>query len=154
MEDGRLTDGHGRTVNFKNTIVLMTSNADPADLKNRFRPEFLNRIDEILAFRSLTQKDLRRIVDIQLEQVRLRLADKRVPLQLTDEAKDFLSKEGYDPAYGARPLKRAVQRLLIDHLAKLLLSGDIREGQTVEVDAGKDGLSFKTAKGKAKVPST
>jgi ATP-dependent Clp protease ATP-binding subunit ClpB len=154
MEDGRLTDGHGRTVNFKNTLVLMTSNADPSELKTRFRPEFLNRIDEILAFRSLTQEDLRRIVDIQLEHVRARLADKRVSLNLSDKAKDFLAKEGYDPDYGARPLKRTVQRLLIDPLAKLLLSGEVREDQVVEAEAGKDGLNFKTAKGRAKVPST
>jgi len=154
MEEGRLTDGHGRTVNFKNTLVLMTSNADPTDLKNRFRPEFLNRIDEILTFRSLTQEDLRRIVDIQLEHVRARLADKRVTLNLTDKAKDFLAREGFDPAYGARPLKRAVQRLLVDALAKLLLSGEIREGQAVEIDTGKDGLSLKTAKGRTKVPSS
>ncbi|MDD5627421.1 MAG: ATP-dependent chaperone ClpB [Elusimicrobia bacterium] len=153
MEDGRLTDGHGRTVNFKNTLVLMTSNADPADLKNRFRPEFLNRIDEILSFRSLTAPDLRRIVDIQLEHVRGRLADRRVALNLTDQAKDFLAREGYDPAYGARPLKRAVQRLLVDPLARKLLSGEVRDGQSVEVDAGKDGLAFKAAKGRAKVPS-
>ncbi|MCX5797719.1 MAG: ATP-dependent chaperone ClpB [Elusimicrobia bacterium] len=154
MEDGRLTDGHGRTVNFKNTLVLMTSNADPADLKSRFRPEFLNRIDEILAFRALSKEDLRRIVDIQLEHVRARLADRRVTLDLTDKAKDFLAQEGYDPAYGARPLKRAVQKLLVDPLARLLLSGEVRERQAVEVDAGKDALSFKAAKSKTKVASS
>jgi len=93
-------------------------------------------------------------VDLQLEHVRARLADKRASLDLTDKAKDFLAKEGYDPAYGARPLKRVVQRLLIDPLAKLLLSGEVREGQAVETDAGKDGLSFKTAKGKVKAKVT
>jgi len=153
MEDGRLTDGHGRTVNFKNTIVLMTSNADPAGLKSRFRPEFLNRIDEILAFRSLTAEDLRRIVDIQLGQVRGRLADKRVILNLTDAAKDHLAREGFDPAYGARPLKRAMQRLLVDPLAKLLLGGEIKEGHVVEADADREGLRFKAAKGRAKAAS-
>jgi ATP-dependent Clp protease ATP-binding subunit ClpB len=145
MEDGRLTDGQGRTVNFKNTILLMTSNVAPEELKSRFRPEFLNRIDEQLTFRSLDAKDLRKIVDIQLAQVAKRLEDKRVRLTLSDEAKDFLGRQGYDPAYGARPLKRAIQKHLVDPLARLLLAGDVREGQSLSVDVGKDKLTFKGA---------
>ncbi|MEK7857704.1 MAG: ATP-dependent chaperone ClpB [Elusimicrobiota bacterium] len=148
MEDGRLTDGQGRTVNFKNTILLMTSNVEQDALKDRFRPEFLNRIDEILLFRSLTPKDLRRIVDIQLKRVSERLTDKRITLTVSEEAKDFLAHQGYDPAYGARPLKRAVQKHLVDPLAKLLLTGEVREGQKVEIDAGSGRLSFRTAKKK------
>ena len=148
MEDGRLTDGQGRTVNFKNTILLMTSNVQQDELKDRFRPEFLNRIDEILLFRSLTPKDLRRIVDIQLKRVSERLTDKRITLTVSEEAKDFLAHQGYDPAYGARPLKRAVQKHLVDPLAKLLLTGEVREGQKVEIDAGSGRLSFRTAKNK------
>ncbi|HEX4046730.1 MAG TPA: AAA family ATPase, partial [Elusimicrobiota bacterium] len=151
MDDGRLTDGQGRTVNFTNTVLLMTSNAQKDELKTRFRPEFLNRIDEILEFSSLDKAHLRRIVDIQLEAVRKRLAERRVNLELTDAAKDLLAREGYDPAYGARPLKRAISRLVVDPLARMLLAGELVDGGRVSADAGKDGLVFRAgAKDKKK----
>ena len=146
MEDGRLTDGQGRTVNFKNTLLLMTSNLDPADLKARFRPEFLNRVDETLIFHPLSEEHLRKIVDIQLGRVRKRLLERRVSLELTDAAKDSLAKEGYDPAYGARPLKRAIQKRLVDPLARLLLTGEVKDGDSLTVGVDKDGLTFKAAK--------
>jgi ATP-dependent Clp protease ATP-binding subunit ClpB len=145
MDDGRLTDGQGRTVNFTNTVLLMTSNAQKDELKSRFRPEFLNRIDEILEFSSLGKEHLRRIVDIQLESVRKRLVERRVCLELTDAAKDLLAREGYDPAYGARPLKRAISRLVVDPLARMLLTGEVKDGSRVAADAGKDGLVFRVA---------
>ena len=145
MDDGRLTDGQGRTVNFTNTVLLMTSNAQKDELKTRFRPEFLNRIDEIVEFSSLDKAHLRRIVDIQLDSVRKRLAERRVVLELSDAAKDLLAREGYDPAYGARPLKRAISRLVVDPLARMLLSGELKDGGRVAADAGKDGLVFRAA---------
>ncbi|MBI4375481.1 MAG: ATP-dependent chaperone ClpB [Elusimicrobia bacterium] len=148
MDDGRLTDGQGRTVNFKNTILLMTSNLDPAELKSRFRPEFLNRIDEVLVFQALERDQLRVIVDIQLDRVRQRLAERRIALTLDEAAKDFLAREGYDPAYGARPLKRAIQRHVIDPMAKLLLTGEVKDGDAISASAGKDGLSFKAVRKK------
>jgi ATP-dependent Clp protease ATP-binding subunit ClpB len=148
MEDGRLTDGQGRTVNFKNTILLMTSNLDAAELKNRFRPEFLNRIDETLIFHPLDQKDLRKIVDIQLARVLARLKDRRVAVLIEDEAKDYLAREGYDPAFGARPLKRSIQKLLVDPLARMLLTGEVRDGDALEVSTSKGGLVFKAARKK------
>jgi ATP-dependent Clp protease ATP-binding subunit ClpB len=147
MDDGRLTDGQGRTVNFTNTVILMTSNATKEELKSRFRPEFLNRLDDVLEFSSLDKETLRRIVDIQLDSVRKRLAERRLDLSLTPAAKDLLAKEGYDPAYGARPLKRAVSRLVVDPLARMLLAGEVKEGQRLEADAGKDGqLVFRAVK--------
>jgi ATP-dependent Clp protease ATP-binding subunit ClpB len=148
MDDGRLTDGQGRTVNFTNCILLMTSNVDPGELKSRFRPEFLNRIDEILEFKSLEKDQLRRIVDVQLAAVRKRLTERRVTLEVADAAKDLLAREGYDPAYGARPLKRAIARLVVDPLARLLLTGEVKDGDTVTADAGKDGLVFRAAAAK------
>jgi ATP-dependent Clp protease ATP-binding subunit ClpB len=150
MDDGRLTDGQGRTVNFTNTVLLMTSNAQKDELKTRFRPEFLNRIDEILEFSSLDREHLRRIVDIQLETVRKRLEGRRVELTLSDAAKDLLAREGYDPAYGARPLKRAISRLVVDPLARLLLTGEVKDGGRVSVDAGKEGLVFRSTAAKEK----
>jgi ATP-dependent Clp protease ATP-binding subunit ClpB len=148
MEDGRMTDGQGRTVNFKNTMLLMTSNLDPAELKSRFRPEFLNRIDETLVFHALNEKHLRNIVDIQLESVSRRLKDRRIQVSLSDDAKDYLAREGYDPAYGARPLKRAIQKHVVDPLARLLLTGEVREGDSIAVAAGREGLTFKSVKKK------
>ncbi len=146
FEDGRLTDGQGRTVNFRNTLVLMTSNLDPADLKTRFRPEFLNRIDETLIFHPLDEKDLRKIVDIQLARVLARLKDRRIAVLIEDGAKDYLAKQGYDPSYGARPLKRAIQKLLVDPLARMLLTGEVRDGDAIEVSTSKGGLVFKSAR--------
>ena len=146
MDDGRLTDGQGRTVNFTNTLLLMTSNAQKDELKSRFRPEFLNRIDETLEFKRLEPEQLRRVVDVQLRAVLKRVEERRVALEVSDAAKDHLAREGYDPAFGARPLKRAIARLVVDPLARMLLTGEVKEGDRVTVDAGKDGLTFRTAK--------
>ena len=153
MDDGRLTDGQGRTVNFTNTILLMTSNAPKDELKARFRPEFLNRLDDILEFSSLDQEHLRRIVDVQLASIRKRLVERRIELTLTDAAKDLLAKEGYDPAYGARPLKRVISRLVIDPIARLLLTGEIKEGERITADVGEKGLSFRSVGRKKASPA-
>ena len=162
LDDGRLTDGQGRTVDFRNTIIIMTSNigsnwiqeeSDEKTIKTRvqealrahFRPEFLNRIDEIVIFRRLSSKQLSKIVDIQLAQVTKRLEEKRIDLTLTEAAKEAIAKEGYDPAFGARPLKRALQRLVLDPLSKKVIAGEIKEGSVVKVDSPKgngDGLVF------------
>jgi ATP-dependent Clp protease ATP-binding subunit ClpB len=133
LDDGRLTDGQGRTVDFRNTIVIMTSNA--TDLQATFRPEFLNRIDEIVRFQSLSQEQLAEIVELQVAGLRRRLAERRIGLELSGEAKRVLVEHGYDPAYGARPLKRTVQREVENPLAMKVLSGEIGEGDTVLVDA-------------------
>jgi ATP-dependent Clp protease ATP-binding subunit ClpB len=134
LDDGRLTDGHGRTVDFTNTVLIMTSNL-PGDPREFFKPEFVNRIDDIVFFRELTEDDLARIVEIQLKGLRARLAAKRIGLEVTDAAMAALAREGYDPAYGARPLKRVIQRRLADELAMRVLDGKIAEGDTVTVDA-------------------
>jgi ATP-dependent Clp protease ATP-binding subunit ClpB len=133
LDDGRLTDGQGRTVDFRNTIVIMTSNAP--DLEAVFRPEFLNRIDDIVRFRELGREELSEIVRLQVEGLRQRLADRRIDLVLTDAAADLLIDKGYNPAYGARPLKRTIQRELENPLALKVLSGEIGEGDTVRADA-------------------
>jgi ATP-dependent Clp protease ATP-binding subunit ClpB len=139
LDDGRLTDGHGRTVDFRNTVVIMTSNIRSTDeLRERFRPEFLNRIDEVVVFQPLTREQLAEIVELQLRRLRERLAERRIELEVSDAAKELLSEEGWDPAYGARPLKRAIQRLLENPLALRLLEGDFAEGDTVQVDV-RDG---------------
>ncbi len=148
MDDGRLTDGQGRTVDFTNAMLLMTSNAPKDELKSRFRPEFLNRIDEILEFAPLEKAQLRRIVDVQLESVRRRLAARRVTLEVSDAAKDLIASEGYDPAYGARPLKRAIARLVVDPLARLLLTGEVKDGDAVSADARDGALTFRSARRK------
>ena len=134
LDDGRLTDGQGRTVDFTNTVLIMTSNlaGDPNDF---FKPEFVNRIDEIVRFRELTRDDLNQIVDIQLRHLRDRLAERRITLEVTDAAKQALADKGYDPAFGARPLKRVIQRHVADPLAMLVLEGKVVEGGTVTVDA-------------------
>ena len=161
LDDGRLTDGHGRTVDFKNTIVIMTSNVgsqwikelggtDGAEMRRRvmaateqsFRPEFLNRIDEIVIFNNLTRDDLARIVEIQLGHLRQLLADRKIDLRLTDRAMRWLADTGYDPVYGARPLKRTIQRELQDPLALKILGGEFGEGDGIRVDANEDGLYF------------
>src|SRR5438034_1296784 len=157
LDDGRLTDGHGRTVDFKNTVVIMTSNVgshlilayrggnDPESfeqmkkevlevLRQQFRPEFLNRVDEIVVFHSLSREHLKQIVDIQLERLRARLAERHIVLELTERAKEHLAATGYDPSYGARPLKRVIQKKLETPLGRLLLKGDVKDGQTVVVD--------------------
>jgi len=139
LDDGRLTDGQGRTVDFRNTVIIMTSNIRSTEaLTERFRPEFLNRIDEIVEFKPLSRDQLGEIVELQLARLRHRLAERGLSLELTDEAKELIAEAGWDPAYGARPLKRALQRLVENPLALRLLEGDFGEGDTVRVDA-KDG---------------
>jgi ATP-dependent Clp protease ATP-binding subunit ClpB len=146
MDDGRLTDGQGRTVDFKNTIVIMTSNAPKEDLPRLFRPEFLNRVDEIIDFHRLTKDDLKKIVDIQLSGLKSRLSDRRIEIELTEAAKDRLIQAGYDPAYGARPLKRAIQREIETPLARKLVAGEIREGAQVLIDERGGELVFEAPK--------
>jgi ATP-dependent Clp protease ATP-binding subunit ClpB len=141
LDDGRLTDGQGRTVDFTNVVLIMTSNLQ-GDPRNFFKPEFINRIDEIVRFRELTEDDLARIVAIQLRGLRDRLAARRVNLEVTDAAVTALAKAGYDPAFGARPLKRVIQRQLADELAMRLLDGKIAEGDTVTVDGEGDSLTI------------
>ena len=159
LDDGRLTDGQGRTVDFRNTVIIMTSNlgselwqdnqaevsrdAITASLRQHFRPEFINRIDEIVVFHKLAKEQLEKIVDIQLERVNHLLADKGYKLEIDAEARRFLADSGYDPDFGARPLKRAIQRELQDPLAMKILSGEILPGSTIRVTRGKDGLEFK-----------
>ena len=164
LDDGRITDSQGRTVNFKNTIIIMTSNLGSqqilkhpdspeavkddvmAELKLNFRPEFLNRVDEILIFHALTKSDLMNIVDIQLKNFAARLNERGVKFEITDKGKEFLTEAGYDPAYGARPLKRAIVRELETPVSRLLISGDLPEGSTLEVDSGDNALTFKCKK--------
>ena len=138
LDDGRLTDGQGRTIDFTNVVLIMTSNL-PGDPREYFKPEFVNRIDDIVRFRSLTEDDLGRIVDIQLEGITKRLAQRRITLDVTPAASAALAKEGYDPAFGARPLKRVIQREIADPLAIAILEGRYGEGDTVVVDADADG---------------
>jgi ATP-dependent Clp protease ATP-binding subunit ClpB len=149
LDDGRLTDGQGRTVDFKNTIVIMTSNAQQEDLPRLFRPEFLNRVDEVINFHRLTQEELKKIVDIQLETLRTRLAERHIDLKLTDAAREHLVTVGYDPAYGARPLKRAIQKEVETPLARMLVAGEVRDGKTVHLDLRKGVLVFEVESPKA-----
>src|SRR5690349_18715062 len=143
LDDGRLTDGQGRTVDFRNTVIIMTSNIRSAEsLREHFRPEFLNRIDEIVEFKALSRDQLGEIVELQLERLRERLADRGLKLELTDDAKQAIGDAGWDPTYGARPLKRAIQRLLENPLALRLLEGDFGEGDTIRVDAQNGDLVF------------
>ena len=158
LDDGRLTDGQGRTVDFRNTLVIMTSNLGSElwangnnevthEMVNRilqahFRPEFINRLDEIIIFHPLTREDLASIVDIQLQRVKRMLAERGYNLDVSKDAKDYLAEIGYDPDYGARPLKRAIQRELQDPLAMRLLAGDFRPGETIGVEKGEQGLEF------------
>jgi ATP-dependent Clp protease ATP-binding subunit ClpB len=138
LDDGRLTDGQGRTVDFTNVVLIMTSNY-PGDPLELFKPEFINRVDDIVRFRELSQDDLRRIVEIQLETLKVRLADRRIALAVTDEAEDVLARDGFDPAFGARPLKRLIQREIGDRLAVAILDGKVADGDDVVVDVGPDG---------------
>jgi ATP-dependent Clp protease ATP-binding subunit ClpB len=143
LDDGRLTDGQGRTVDFRNTVMIMTSNIrSPEALRDVFRPEFLNRVDEIVQFKPLEREQLCEIVEIQLGRLRERLAERGLTLELTKEAKEALVEAGWDPAYGARPLKRAIQRLIENPLALRLLEGEFREGDTVVVAATAGELTF------------
>jgi ATP-dependent Clp protease ATP-binding subunit ClpB len=143
LDDGRLTDGQGRTVDFRNTVLIMTSNVrSPDQLREFFRPEFLNRIDEIVEFQPLTKEQLAEIVELQLERLRARLGERGIELELTDDAKQVLAEAGWDPTYGARPLKRALQRLVENPLALRLLEGVFGEGDRVRVDARDGELVF------------
>ena len=147
LDDGRLTDGQGRTVDFRNTVIIMTSNVRSAEqLRDVFRPEFLNRIDEIIEFHALSRDQLGEIVELQLRRLRERLAERGLGLELTDEAKELVAEAGWDPTYGARPLKRALQRLVENPLALRLLEGDFAEGDTVRVDVRDGELAFEKAR--------
>jgi ATP-dependent Clp protease ATP-binding subunit ClpB len=146
LDDGRLTDGHGRTVDFRNTVLIMTSNVRSADaLRDVFRPEFLNRVDEVIEFKPLSKEQIAEIVELQLGKLRERLAERRIELELTEAAKETLAEAGWDPAYGARPLKRAIQRLVENPLALRLLEGDFADGDTIRVDAEEGEIRFEKA---------
>jgi ATP-dependent Clp protease ATP-binding subunit ClpB len=152
LDDGRLTDGQGRTVDFRNTVVIMTSNIRSADqLLEHFRPEFVNRIDEIVTFEPLTKEQIGEIVELQLQRLRDRLAERRIELELTDNARELLVEEGWDPAFGARPLKRAIQRLLENPLALALLEGRFGEGEAVTAYADRGEIVFAPADAPAPV---
>ena len=172
LDDGRLTDGQGRTVDFRNVILVLTSNlgsqfltdplTSPEEKRNEvmsvvqasFKPEFLNRLDDIIIFEALSKEELGEIVEIQLARIAKRLTDRRLSLEVTDAARSWLADEGYDPAYGARPLRRLVQREIGDRLARMLLAGEVLDGQTVVVDKvdGSEGLALR-AEGEAHLPS-
>ncbi len=146
LDDGRLTDGHGRTVDFRNTVLIMTSNLrSPEAMQEVFRPEFLNRIDEIVEFHALDREQLAEIVELQLRRLRQRLAERGIDLELTPASKEAVAEAGWDPTYGARPLKRAIQRMIENPLALRLLEGDFAEGDTVLVDAKDGELVFEKA---------
>ncbi|MBG7616778.1 MAG: AAA family ATPase [Chloroflexi bacterium] len=182
LDDGRLTDGQGRTVDFRNTVIIMTSNAGVelikresalgfslggggnekkqsyekmrdkvmAEVHKTFRPEFINRIDEIIVFHELNQEQLRQIIDLFAQDVCLRLQERKITLQISEAAKNWLADKGYDPVYGARPLRRALERYLENPLASKILAGDFKEGDKVMADAGKEGITFKRSKKKVK----
>ncbi len=160
LDDGRITDGQGRTVDFKNTVIIMTSNIGSQfiteeesrearsrlvmdALRAHFRPEFLNRVDEIIIFDRLTEDDLKQIVEIQLGRLTKRLEQQKITLDLSDSAKELIAREGYDPVYGARPLKRAIQKEILDPLSIDILEGKVHEGETVHVDAKNGTLEFR-----------
>jgi ATP-dependent Clp protease ATP-binding subunit ClpC len=175
LEDGRLTDGHGRTVNFKNTVVIMTSNLGTEEferhsigfsketngemarrknaiedaLKKTFRPEFLNRLDEVVIFQPLTEEQIKLIVDLMMKDIQKRLEERRISVELTEEAKSQLTKEGFDPAFGARPLRRTLQRRVENPLSTKILQGEFKEGDHIVVDSGPEGFTF-SAKAKRK----
>ena len=183
LDDGRLTDGHGRTVDFKNTVVIMTSNAGVelikrdttfgfagqkersqaakdgyqkmkdkvmAEVKKTFRPEFLNRIDEIIVFHELNEEQLRQVVDLLVKDLQSRLEERKLTIEISDKAKSWLAEVGYDPTYGARPLRRAIEQHVENPLASRLLHGEFKEGETILVDRSPDGLTFKAKKAKTK----
>jgi len=160
LDDGRLTDGQGRTVDFKNTLIIMTSNIGAeylvglkdeddfeqarsyvlAEVKTRFRPEFLNRVDEIIVFHRLRRDQMAAIVDIQLRRLQQLLSDRKISLEVDDQARAWLANRGYDPAYGARPLKRVIQKQVQDPLAEQILAGRVTDGQTVHVTVSDGAL--------------
>jgi len=160
LDEGRLTDGQGRNVDFRNSIVIMTSNIGSpliqqaariedvkeevaALLKSTFKPEFLNRVDEVITFQRLGKAEILKIVDIQLALLARRLGEQGITRSVSPKAKAYLAEAGFDPLYGARPLKRAIQNLVQNPLARKVLAGDIKEGATAVVDLGKDGLAIK-----------
>ncbi|HEY1374324.1 MAG TPA: AAA family ATPase, partial [Candidatus Binatia bacterium] len=162
LEDGRLTDGQGRTVDFKNTVIIMTSNLGSqfivdltdrkemerrvtAALQQAFKPEFLNRIDEVVIFNPLGREEIKHIVEIQLKRLERLLADRKISIEVTDAAKALLAERGYDPVYGARPLKRTIQRMIQDPLALRILNGDFGEGDRIAVDAEGGDIVFRKA---------
>ena len=167
LDDGRLTDGQGRTVDFRNTVIIMTSNLGAEYLVNlgekddvesvreevmgvvraAFRPEFLNRVDEIILFHRLRREDMGAIVDIQMQRLQMLLSDRKIVLQLEEDAREWLANKGYDPAYGARPLKRVIQKEVQDPLAERILLGDILDGSIVKITAGSDRLNFRPIRG-------
>ncbi len=183
MDDGRLTDGHGRTVNFKNTVIVMTSNAGAEvikresqlgfatrretavtqnqryedmkkkvneEVRKRFLPEFLNRLDDIIVFHELSEEQLKGIVELMLKDLQKRLSEHKVTIELTEKAKAWLAKEGYDPVFGARPLRRVIERTIENPLSSQLLRGELKEGDTVKIDLDKEGkLTFKSKAAKA-----
>jgi ATP-dependent Clp protease ATP-binding subunit ClpB len=161
LDDGRLTDGQGRTVDFKNVVIIMTSNVGSTfiselagkneelmrthvmqALRGQFRPEFLNRVDEIVIFKSLVTQQLMEIVEKETKILAKRLLERKITLDLSDNAKSLIAKEGFDPVYGARPIKRTIQRIVIDPLAQKVLSGEFKEGDTVFVDAQDGKIVF------------
>jgi ATP-dependent Clp protease ATP-binding subunit ClpB len=159
LDDGRLTDSQGRTVDFRNSVIIMTSNigsqfimeeSSPTArerlvmdaLRQHFRPEFLNRIDDIVIFDRLSEEELKKIVEIQLRRLVRRLENQKLTLELSDAAKAFVASHGYDPVYGARPLKRAIQKYILDPLSMEILEGKFREGQRIKVEAEDKGLKF------------
>jgi ATP-dependent Clp protease ATP-binding subunit ClpC len=179
LDDGRMTDGHGRTVDFKNTVIIMTSNAGVElikresaigftprkdqtkaqksnyedmkekvmiEVKKTFRPEFLNRLDEIIVFHELNEEQLRQVVDLLAKDLQKRLAERKLSVEITEKAKSWLAKEGYDPVYGARPLRRALEKYVENPLAVKVLGGEFKEGDTIVVDDGDDGLTFTSRK--------
>jgi ATP-dependent Clp protease ATP-binding subunit ClpB len=159
LDDGRLTDGQGRTVNFRNTVVIMTSNIGSQFLQNeeydpdgalvalraKFRPEFLNRVDDIIIFHNLDLEELIQIVEIQAGRLQKMLAERRISLELSTQAKEYIARQGYDPAYGARPIKRTMQRLVTDPLSLAILEGQFSDGDTIFVKVNGTGLNFEKA---------
>jgi ATP-dependent Clp protease ATP-binding subunit ClpB len=150
LDEGRLTDGQGRTVDFRNTILILTSNLGSggdqeqvmAAVRAAFKPEFINRLDDVLIFDALSAEELVQIVDIQLSQLQKRLAQRRLDLQVSLPAKEWLAQRGFDPVYGARPLRRLVQQAIGDQLAKMLLAGEVHDGDVVGVNVSPDGDSL------------
>ena len=155
MDDGRLTDGQGRTVDFKNSVLIMTSNipGGRAGVDAYFKPEFINRLDDIVEFEALSREQLREIVDVQVARLIVRIAERGIDVSLTDAARDLLGELGYDPAYGARPLKRVISKRLVDPLALALLKGEFAAGDRIAVDAEDGGLSFERTRVSAPEPA-
>jgi len=147
MDDGRLTDGQGRTVDFKNVVLIMTSNipGGKAGVESSFKPEFINRLDDIVEFASLTREQIGQIVDLQVARLVGRVRERGIEVELTDAARELIGNLGYDPTYGARPLKRVIQKRLVDKLALAILEGEFSEGDTVRVDAADGELVFTKA---------